>query len=69
MLLGFDIGNTNTILALYDIYAKPVDTMRFNTEKNAAVESLTEIINSFLAKHRIENIQITTMPLPRKCLA
>lgn len=55
MILGFDIGNTNTLLGIYrksDI--APVKTFRFRTEKNIPPDELGLVIRNFLSLYQKE---------------
>ena len=49
-ILGFDIGNTNTIMGIYSKEGvSPERSFRFRTEKDVTLESLYSTISSFIA--------------------
>jgi len=49
MIIGFDIGNTNTLAGLYrDDAVTPDKTFRYNTDKQASAESIFETLYDFI---------------------
>jgi type III pantothenate kinase len=58
LLLGLDVGNTHTVMALWAEEAEPLFSFRFNTFKNTTTDELHELIFSFLRTRSIEVEQI-----------
>ena len=53
MILGFDIGNTNTTLGIYrEGRVAPVQTYRYTTHRSATADELGVAVNSFLSLYR-----------------
>ena len=57
MLLALDVGNTNTVLALYDLDADstacPVANWRVTTQKTQTADEFGVLIISLLSLHKI----------------
>ena len=55
MILGFDIGNTNTLMGIYDDNGiKPKHTFMYGTQKEVSCENLGSLIEGFVADYRTE---------------
>jgi type III pantothenate kinase len=53
MILGFDIGNTNTLMGIYSPDSpEPVKTYMYATQKNVAYENLGSLIEGHVADYR-----------------
>jgi len=49
MVIGFDIGNTNTLAGIYrDDAVVPDETFRYHTDKQASAESVFETLKGFI---------------------
>jgi type III pantothenate kinase len=54
MIIGFDIGNTSTLMGIYASSDRsPVYTHRFNTTKDISPDELGEVINRAISDHLI----------------
>jgi pantothenate kinase type III len=56
MIFGFDIGNTNTTLGLYERESvSPVESYRFNTVRGMTADELALTVGGFIALHEKKN--------------
>lgn len=57
MILGFDIGNTNTVLGIYrDEDTSPVKIYRFRTIRDQTADELYALIREFTADYKSKNL-------------